>query len=767
MQLYPSVVLAWIWLLGLPRFLYHRQIVEAIGGLIGKVVKLDFHTDNRSRGRFVRLAIFLNLDKPLISQVLIDGIAQRVEYEALPTVCFGRGKYGHVKDFSPKENANRNPISQSEVVKDVSVKAAGGNAEEARPEFGPWMPVERKSQRNLRNGRGNARSNKGEIKGENHQKEPLASRFLALIGEDENSDTYDMPVRNLLSVGDYDFNDARKGSLNARIGVNSLGDLDSSVGPSNIPTKPSKVKATDGPKGNDALKNVSLRLTPDLAHKSSSDPELSKEADAVENWAKLGQLSGGPTKEPNSHIILGQNALDKRPMHDNNFTQILRKEIKNLEFNSNSNSNFNNAGKGSSDKSTCGNFGEGVPVSREKFGGKDLIGAMVKKRPMLCVVVGVGSKLQEIIEYPWSNLWRKWLNLYLVLTFVRILILDRKGEPWLRMGTMPPDSNSPNKQKCSDLWDILKSSIPLGNVPWVAIGDFNVILLPSEKLGGMSTGRHCPLFGDFVDKAKLHDLGFRGPPFTWHRGLLFERLDMALGNEAWVQAFPNSLVTHLPKIKFDHRSFLLLLNPKFVEDNWDFSGDISNSLSMFTRELKDWNKTIYDRSNRLAQVELKIRQELETVLRHEELLWKQKARFDWLNLGDRNTKFFHTRTTRQRKNNRITMIRNDCGEWIYDTEVIEAEANKFLQNLYGEPPGPMGCLPPSKFPSLGQDDISFLERHVSNEEIKVALFDMAPLKAPGSDGFHALFFQKQWNTVGDEVCNWVKSIFNGAPSTLS
>ncbi|PPD89727.1 hypothetical protein GOBAR_AA29974 [Gossypium barbadense] len=233
MQLYPSVVLAWIWLLGLPRFLYHRQIVEAIGGLIGKV--------------------------------LIDGIAQRVEYEALPT---------------------------SEVVKDVSVKAAGGNAEEARPEFGPWMPVERKLQRNLRNGRGNARSNKGEIKGENHQKEPLASRFLALIGEDENSDTYDMAVRNLLSVGDYDFNDARKGSLNARIGVNSLGDLDSSVGPSNIPTKPSKVKATDGPKGNDALKSVSLRLTPDLAHKSSSDPELSKEADAVENWAKLGQLSG-------------------------------------------------------------------------------------------------------------------------------------------------------------------------------------------------------------------------------------------------------------------------------------------------------------------------------------------------------------------------------------------------------------------------------------------------------------------------------------------
>ncbi|MBA0804719.1 hypothetical protein Gohar_004287 [Gossypium harknessii] len=26
--------------------------------------------------------------------------------------------------------------------------------------------------------------------------------------------------------------------------------------------------------------------------------------------------------------------------------------------------------------------------------------------------------------------------------------------------------------------------------------------------------------------------GFKGPPFTWHRGNLFERLDQALGNEA-------------------------------------------------------------------------------------------------------------------------------------------------------------------------------------------------------------------------------------------
>ncbi|KAA3464882.1 LINE-1 reverse transcriptase isogeny [Gossypium australe] len=38
---------------------------------------------------------------------------------------------------------------------------------------------------------------------------------------------------------------------------------------------------------------------------------------------------------------------------------------------------------------------------------------------------------------------------------------------------------------------------------------------------------------------------------------------------------------------------------------------------------------------------------------------------------------------------------------------------------------------------------------------------MAPLKAPGSDGFHAHFFQSQWDIIGNDICNWVKGVFAG------
>ncbi|MBA0554056.1 hypothetical protein Golob_013188, partial [Gossypium lobatum] len=84
-QPYPNMVMAWIRLPGLPRHMYKRKILWEIGGMIRRVAKLDFNTDNRVRGRFTRMAIYVNIGKALISQVLINGVLQKIEYEYLPT----------------------------------------------------------------------------------------------------------------------------------------------------------------------------------------------------------------------------------------------------------------------------------------------------------------------------------------------------------------------------------------------------------------------------------------------------------------------------------------------------------------------------------------------------------------------------------------------------------------------------------------------------------------------------------------------------------
>ncbi|MBA0676621.1 hypothetical protein Goari_018089 [Gossypium aridum] len=70
---FPSNAMVWVRLLGLPGFIYKRQFLEKIGGLIGMVIKLDFQKDNGLRGKFTRVAVSINLIKPLVSQIMVNG----------------------------------------------------------------------------------------------------------------------------------------------------------------------------------------------------------------------------------------------------------------------------------------------------------------------------------------------------------------------------------------------------------------------------------------------------------------------------------------------------------------------------------------------------------------------------------------------------------------------------------------------------------------------------------------------------------------------
>ncbi|KAK8559289.1 hypothetical protein V6N12_042568 [Hibiscus sabdariffa] len=50
LQSYPSCIMAWVCLTGLPITCYKHSLLKAIGFCIGSVVKIDFHSDNGSRG---------------------------------------------------------------------------------------------------------------------------------------------------------------------------------------------------------------------------------------------------------------------------------------------------------------------------------------------------------------------------------------------------------------------------------------------------------------------------------------------------------------------------------------------------------------------------------------------------------------------------------------------------------------------------------------------------------------------------------------------
>ncbi|MBA0603902.1 hypothetical protein Gorai_001999, partial [Gossypium raimondii] len=90
-----DIQVVWIGLPCLSERYYSKCLLRVIKQAIGPVVKLDTHTNSGRRGCFAGLTVCLDLKKPLVTKVKINGRIQRVEYKSLPVVCFNCGLYGH------------------------------------------------------------------------------------------------------------------------------------------------------------------------------------------------------------------------------------------------------------------------------------------------------------------------------------------------------------------------------------------------------------------------------------------------------------------------------------------------------------------------------------------------------------------------------------------------------------------------------------------------------------------------------------------------
>ncbi|KAK8578142.1 hypothetical protein V6N13_046999 [Hibiscus sabdariffa] len=252
-------------------------------------------------------------------------------------------------------------------------------------------------------------------------------------------------------------------------------------------------------------------------------------------------------------------------------------------------------------------------------------------------------------------------------------------------------SHSSTRQK--SLWPHLCHLAASITHPWLLMGDFNSTLDTSERKGGASSTRSSHDLQNFLFDCGLRDLGFQGPSFTWSRGCTHARLDRMICNTLWDECYLESLVTHLLRMRSDHRPLLLRVGhahrthlprnfkyftgwqhhidfDRMVQDNWQSGSTLAAIISKFTDATTVWNKGILDQ---------------------EEQLWRQKSQVGWVTKGDRNTTYFH-RKSNQRK------------------------------------------VPPST--------MNLLVATPTSSEIRDALSDMSPLKSLGPDELHAKVFQK-------------------------
>lgn len=72
-----------------------KEVVHLIGKTMGKPVKLDEVTSFASRGRYARISVKIDINKPLLTKVRLKNDFINIEYEGLPTICYSCGRIDH------------------------------------------------------------------------------------------------------------------------------------------------------------------------------------------------------------------------------------------------------------------------------------------------------------------------------------------------------------------------------------------------------------------------------------------------------------------------------------------------------------------------------------------------------------------------------------------------------------------------------------------------------------------------------------------------
>jgi hypothetical protein len=98
--------MAWIRIPSLNLVYYDESLLWAVASMVGTPVKVDMHTLQVARGKFARLCVEIDLTKPVVGKVGINGEWYHVQYEGLHVICTQCGCYGHtLKDCTPKHKS--------------------------------------------------------------------------------------------------------------------------------------------------------------------------------------------------------------------------------------------------------------------------------------------------------------------------------------------------------------------------------------------------------------------------------------------------------------------------------------------------------------------------------------------------------------------------------------------------------------------------------------------------------------------------------------
>ncbi|OMO72173.1 Endonuclease/exonuclease/phosphatase [Corchorus capsularis] len=601
-----------------------------MGSHLGRVIKIDTVTWEGSRGRFAKVCVELDLTKPLLPFVIVEGKSVNMEYEGLSLICFECDIFGHRKDECLKlQSLDKEDVIPKKVPETPMEKEEQG--------FGPWMLVQRRR-------RFPAKSKFGGNKEGAEVTKERETRSNSRNSKDHVNKKSGVTKALLIEKGT---GEANMGFMFQAVGLNigsnyGPGKKGSNKGALNFANVKNKgvVSPTTTVNGNQQKGRLVVIQEEEntLSTSTSSEDVVIVEDTVVDSMAD--ELAGQPSTEQIGVCYA-------------KFSRTVKELIKDYR--------------------------------------PDILCLLETKADTVSVErVGRFLKFSSLMEVP-ADGFAGGLALYWKAERVNLSIIGYMEQ--CIHTEVEVDSVKqlfsfayvrPNGSWKDRFWRELRVFSNSVSIPWSVIGDFNDFAAANEKWGGNNSSdvfRRIVKFRERWDSCSLIDLDSsdtdcvplapkENRPFRFEAAWLVHPEFKHLFATAWNKG-AGSLISAIEQVSTEVRVW-----------KEEVFGNIYKRKRILVVRIRGIQQSPdYGRSSFLQELELCLQQEFHDVLRQEEVLWLQKSRLDWVLSGECNTKFFHLTTLMRRQQNTIASLKVD-NVWVRDQEALGRHVVEYFNSFF-------------------------------------------------------------------------------------